>query len=227
MSGDNIAVELQERSVLGKGLTQLRDDGHIPAVIHNHGKDSIHVMGDYTALTKMYAQAGKHHPVELKVAGKQHLALIKDADFEPTKHRLRHVVFQAIKQDEKVEAEIPLKVVGDAPAEKMSLMVLTQLDTVQVEALPKNLPDELTIDASTLAEVGDNLTVAGIVAPAGVTILTDPTQQIAIVEMPRDQVAEANAAAEALAEDAATGKAEDESAEAGAETEAKESDEEE
>ncbi len=81
-------------------------------------------------------------------------------------------------------------------------MVLKQLDRVMVEALPNNLPNELRLDPSVLAEVGDRLTVADLKAPEGVTILTDPESQIAIVEMPRDQIADADAAAaEQLAAD--------------------------
>lgn len=204
MSTDSISVELEERTVLGKGLAQLRGEGKIPAVIHDHGKESIHVMGDFITLNKVFAAAGKHHPVQVKVAGKQHLALIKDADFEPTKHQLRHVVFQAIKQNEAVEAEVPVVFLADTeiPAEKKSLLVLKQLDHVQVKALPKDLPDELTVDPSSLSEVGDSLSVSDLKVPEGVTVLTDETHQIAVVEMPKDQVAEADAAAAALAEDA-------------------------
>jgi large subunit ribosomal protein L25 len=206
MSTDTINVDLQEREIINKGLQHLRADGQVPAVIHDHGKPSIHVMGDFVMLNKVFAAAGKHHPVQLTVGKTQHLALIKDVDFEPVKQRLRHVVFQAIKQNEEVEAEIPVVFKEDAeiPAEKLSLLVLKQLDHVEVKALPKDLPDELVVDPSSLADVGDSLSVADLIAPTGVTITTDPTTQIAIVEMPKDQIAEADAAAAALAEDAAT-----------------------
>jgi large subunit ribosomal protein L25 len=215
MSTQTIAVTLEERSVLGKGLQRLRHEGHVPAVIHNHGKESIHASGDFVALTKVYSEAGKHHPVQVKIAGKQHLALIKQVDFEPTKHRLRHIVFQAIRQNETTTAEIPIVLVGDEiPAEKKSLIVLKSLDTVEVEALPKDLPDEITVDATVLAEVGDKLTVADLKVPAGVTILTEPEHLIASVEMPKDQIAEANAAQAELAADAGTtGEAEEEATE--------------
>lgn len=204
MTSQDITLDLQERTIVRKRLAGLRKEGVVPAVIHNHGKESINVMGDYVQLTKVYQQAGKHHPVNLSVGGKKHLALIKSADFGPAKHELRHLVFQAIKQNEETEAEIPVVFKADAeiPAEKKSLMVLQQLDTVQVKALPRDLPDQLVVDPSSLAEVGDSLTVADLVVPANVTLLTEPEHQIAIVEMPKDQIAEANAAAEALAEDA-------------------------
>lgn len=204
MSSDKIAVELQPREQLRKRLHSLRASGQVPAVIHNHGKDSIHVQGNDGVLAKVYAAAGKHHPVQLKVAGKQHLALIKDVDFEPTKHRIRHVVFQAIKQNEATEAEIPVMFTEDVeiPAEKKSLLVLKQLDHVQIKALPSDLPDVLYVDPSALQEVGDSLSVADLIVPSGVTVLTEPETQVAVVEMPKDQIAEADAAAAALAEDA-------------------------
>lgn len=203
MSGDAIVLELQERKVVRKGLRGLRNSGQIPAVIHNHGQDSIHVMGDATQMQKTFVAAGKHHPVQLTVGKEQHLAMIKDVDFEPAKQRMRHIVFQAIKQNEETEAEVPITFKEvEIPAEKASLLVLKQLDRVQVKALPKDLPDELVIDPSSLAEVGDNLTVSDLELPDGVTVLTDPVSQVAIVEMPKDQVAEADAAAAALAEDA-------------------------
>lgn len=204
MSSDSITVELEPREQLGKGLASLRSTGVTPAVIHNHGKPSIHVQGDTQRLQKIYVAAGKHHPVQLKVAGKQHLALIKDVDFEPTKHRMRHVVFQAIKQNEAVEAEVPVVFADgvEIPAEKKGLLVLKQLDHVQVKALPKDLPDEITVDPSALVEVGDSLSLAAAQIPTGVSLLTEAESQIAVVEMPRDQIAEADAAAAALAEDA-------------------------
>ena len=209
MSSDSIELELKERDVIRKGLNKLRADGKVPAVIHNHGEKSIHVVGDYIVVSKAYKQAGKHHPLELNISGKKHLVLIKNVDFEPTKHNLRHVVFQAIRQNEKVEAEIPLKLEGEIPAEKAGLMVITNLDTIVVEAFPKDLPDELTVDASKLNEVGDSLTVADIVVPENVTILTEAEHGIAVVEMPKDQIAEANAAAEDLAADKAESESED------------------
>jgi large subunit ribosomal protein L25 len=229
MTSQDISLELQNRDVVRKRLAGLRKEGLVPAVVHNHGKDSILVVGDAVAVNKVFSQAGKHHPVNLTVDGKKHLALIKDIDREPAKNRIRHVVFQAIKQNEAVEAEIPVVFKEDTeiPAVKKSLMVLQQLDTVQVKALPRDLPDQLVVDPSKLEEVGDHITVADLVIPEGVTLLTELEHQIAIVEMPKDQIAEANAAQEALAEDAGKPDAETaEEAESGVEASTEEKPEE-
>jgi large subunit ribosomal protein L25 len=191
MSADiDAPVKLLTRDVLGKGLNRLRNDGVVPAVIHNHGQESIHVMAPETELVKVYRIAGKHHPLNLEVGSDKYLALIKDAPFDPVKRRLQHVVFQAIKQDETVEAEIPIRIEGDAPAEKVGLIVLRQLDSVEIEALPKNLPDELVISAEGLAELHDKLTVGDLKLPSGVTLLTDPEHPIATVAETRAETAE-------------------------------------
>jgi large subunit ribosomal protein L25 len=224
MSDVDAPVKLAQREVIGKGLNHLRQDGTIPAVIHNHGQPSIHVMAPETELVSVYRQAGKHHPLNLEVGSDKYLALIKDAHFDPVKRRLQHVVFQAIRQDEKVEAEVPIRLEGDAPAEKVGLIILHQLDAVEIEALPKNLPDELVISAESLIELHDKITVADLTIPEGVTLLTDPEHPIATVAETRAQVAEEAEAeleeGEAEGEEAAegTGEAEESGGEESAET---------
>ena len=117
-------ITLQDRTVVRKRLNSIRQDGMVPAVIHNHGQPSLHVMGPATELATIYKEAGKHHPLQLKVGDQDFLALIKDAHYNPVKRSIQHYVFQAIRQDETVEAEVPLHFEGDIPAEMAGLMVI-------------------------------------------------------------------------------------------------------
>lgn len=181
MADVDAPVVLEERTQIGKGLSGLRAGGLVPGVIHNHGQQSLHVTLPASELARVYREAGKHHPLNLSIGQQKFLALIKDVHYNPVKRQPVHVVFQAIAADEEVEAEVPVHLVGEIPAEKVGLMVLHQLDTIQIEALPKDLPDELTVDATKLAELHDKLTVADITAPAGVTILTEADHPIATV----------------------------------------------
>lgn len=199
----DISITLQNREALGKAVKQLRKDGQVPAVIHDHGKPSIHVMAAYVPLLKIYREAGKHHPINLTVDGKKYLAIIRDADFEPRKNMLRHVVFNAIEQNKPVETEVPIVFQGDPEAEKVGFMVLRQLDNVEVKALPKDLPDEVVVDISGLAVVGDKLHVSDIVVPAGVTILTEAEHPVAMVDEPRSLAAAQAEEDEAAAAEAA------------------------
>lgn len=202
MSSEEISLALEKREVLGKGLNQMRAGGQIPAVIHDHGKDSVHVMAKSGDIVKVYQAAGKHHPVNLTVGSKKYMALIKDVEFEPRKHTVLHVVFNAIAADEKQQTEVPVHLTGEIPAEKAGLMVIRQLDVVDIEALPRDLIDELTVDASGLTEIGDKLTVADIVLPKGIEMLTELDHPIAVIEETKAQISE-----EAEAEEAAEGDA--------------------
>jgi len=210
---EEVMLDLEKRDVIGKAVKHLRKDGLVPAVIHDHGKASVHVMGQYLAVAKAYKQAGKHHPVNLKAGGEQYTALIKSVDVDPKKHQIRHVVFNAIKADEEVTAEIPVRIKFDegndaTPAERAGLVVLHQLEAVEVDALPRYLPDALYFDGEKLAVVGDHATVADLIVPTGVTVKTDPAHPLAAVFEP---------SALQAANDAAGGTAEETVAEAGEE----------
>ena len=208
MSQDSIRLDLQARTVTGKQVRALRRNGVVPAVIHNHGKESVNVQADYNTLAKVYGQAGRHHPVELTADGKKYLAIIKHATFEPKKSRLNHVVFNAVNANQKVEAEVPIKPKYDgdnesSPAERASLMVLANLESVVVEAVPSRLPDVLYYDAEKLVAVGDHVSVADLIVPEGVEVKTEAEHAIATVYEP-SAVAAANddAGGEAEADDA-------------------------
>jgi large subunit ribosomal protein L25 len=199
MSQDSISLTLEPREVTGKAVKHLRSAGQVPAVIHDHGKASLHVQGDYLALLKVWRAAGKHHPVEVKAGEHTFTALIKTAEFDPQKHMLTHVVFNAVNRNQKVEAEVPIHPRYDegnesSPAERAGLIVLTQLETVQVKAIPTKLPDFLEYDAEKLVEIGDHITVADLIVPEGVEVETEPEHAVATVYEP-SALAAANDAA--------------------------------
>lgn len=201
---DTITLELATRDTLGKAVKKLRKEGSVPGVIHDHGKDSVHVAADFQAVSKVYHAAGKHHPVQLSVGSKKYTALIKHATFDPRKNAMTHIVFNAVKANEKVEATVPVapRYAEDnesSPAERAGLIVLTQLTEVEVKALPKDLPDELYYDAETLVAVGDHVTVADLQVPSAVEVETDAMHAVATVFEP---------SALAAANDAAAGDAE-------------------
>lgn len=206
MSDDKISLTLEPRSVTGKAVKQLRRAGTVPAVIHDHGKDSVVVQGDYMAVLKVWQQAGKHHAVNLKAGDKTYTALIKMAEFDPKKHQLVHVVFNAVDRNQKVEAEVPVHpryAEGNesSPAERNGLIVLAHLDNVQVRAIASKLPDMLEYDAEKLVEIGDNVTVADLAVPEGVELITEPEHSIASVYEPSAlQAANEAAAGEAESE---------------------------
>lgn len=216
MSKEAITLQLEKRETLGKAVRQLRRDGQVPAVIHDHGKPSVHVQADYAAIFKVWQQAGKHHPVQLSADGKKFTALIKTADFSPRKHQLTHVVFNAVGAKQKVEAEVPVHAKyaegnESSPAERAGLIVLSQLETVAVESTPDKIPDVIYYDAEKLVAVGDHVSVADLIVSDGVEIKTEASHAVASVFEPSALAAANDAAggeAEAGEEPELTGEAE-------------------
>ena len=175
MTEDTLSLELALREVKGKKVKVLRTNGTVPGVIHDHGKASINVEAPYLAMYRTYLHAGKHHPVQLTAGDKKFTALIKSATFEPKKNMLTHVVFNAVNRNQKVEAEVPIKpqyAEGEesTPAERKSLVVLEQLASIEVRAVPDKIPDVLYYDAQKLVDDGDSVTVADLEVPQGVEI---------------------------------------------------------
>jgi large subunit ribosomal protein L25 len=204
MAQDTIRLDLDQRQIMGKAVKHLRKDGFVPAVIHDHGKPSIHVQGDRLSMIKVWQQAGKHHPVKLKTPDHSYTALIKEATFDPRKHQLTHVVFNAVDQNQKVEADIPIRPHYDdeneaSPAERSGLIVLAQLESVQVRAIADKLPDFLEYNAEKLIEIGDHVAVSDIIIPEGIELITEPEHTIATVYEP-SALAAANDAAGGTAE---------------------------
>jgi large subunit ribosomal protein L25 len=218
MSQDSINLTLEPREVTGKAVRHLRREGTVPAVIHDHGKDSVVVQGDYMTVLKVWQQAGKHHPVNLKAGDKSYVALIKTAEFDPKKHLLTHVVFNAVDKNQKVDAEVPVHARYEegnesSPAERNGLIVLTHLDAIQVKAIPSKIPDFVEYDAEKLVEIGDNVTVADLTIPEEVELLTEVEHSIATVYEP---------SALQAANEAAAGDAEESTGEAAEGVEAEE-----
>lgn len=225
---EDVVLKLEPREITGKAVKQLRRNGLVPAVIHDHGKPSVHVSGEYMEVWKAYRKAGKHHPVKVKAGEKNYTALIKSVDLDPRKQSLVHVVFNAIKANEKVTAEIPVHVKLEegndiTPAERTGLVVLNQLEIVEAEALPKALPDFFEFDGEKLVEVGDSLTVADLLPIEGVTVKTDPTHLLATVFEPSALQAANDAAGGTAEEETAEGETTAEGEETGGETEGSES----
>lgn len=171
MSQD-VSLKAQKREVTGKkAAAQLRVAGQVPAVIQEHGKDSIQLTIAAGELLKAYQQAGKSQPIDLTVGSTKKLALIKEIEFVPLMPEVQHVVFQALKQDEPVDAEVPVRLTGEAPAENNRLVLLHTLETLMVRALPKDLPEALEVSAESLVEIDDRVIIRDIKLPAGVELV--------------------------------------------------------
>lgn len=216
--GDKITLDLVVRDAHGKKVAKLRKEGLTPAIVYGPGVDPISVQADEQVVKKVVKNAGKHTPVHLTIEGKKKIAMIKDVDIDPAKNSIRHVSFHAVRQNQPVEAEVPIRLVGEgeSEAERAGLIVLQTLDKVEVKALPMNLPEALEADIRGLKEAGEKLLLSDVSLPEGVEIVEHDTgHHDEDEESPSilDQVVASVWEPSALqaANDAAAGDAEDES----------------
>lgn len=181
MSQD-ISLKLDARTVAGKKVAQLRKDGLVPSVVYGGKADPINTQSDIVETTKVTNKAGKHSPVHLTIDGKKKLAIIKSIDIDPVKHRVRHVAFHTIKQNEAIVTVVPIHLtgVGESDAEKAGLIVLQALEHVEIKAKPADLPEALELSISALAGTDDKLTLADVKLPEGVEF-ADHEQDLELV----------------------------------------------
>jgi large subunit ribosomal protein L25 len=213
---DEIKLEAQARTVAGSGAAgRLRRDGWLPGVL-NTIKGASHAIQLQTHAFEVMLQhhASENLIVDLSVDGKKPLkALLKDVQHDPLSGDCLHLDFLEISMTEKMQANIPIELVGESHGVIEGGVLEHILREVEVECLPTDLVEALNMDVSGLG-IGDSLSVADLQAPPGIEILTDGSIAVAAVAAPR--VAE-EAEAEEGAEEGAEGE--------GAEGEAKEGEE--
>jgi large subunit ribosomal protein L25 len=166
----DITLKLDARNVTGKKVTTLRQSGLIPSVVYGGSTDPINTQSDIVATTKVAQAAGKHSPVHLTIDGKKKLAIIKSIERDPVKHRIRHISFHAVKQNEVITTEVPIHLTGEgeSEAEKAGLVVLQAIEHIEIKAKPADLPEALELSITGLASTEDKLTLSDIKLPSGV-----------------------------------------------------------
>ena len=201
-------LALDKRELTGKKLKSLREKGFIPSVVYG-GKEPVLASSEYVATEKVLEGAGYHSPIDLDIAGKKSLAIVKDVAIDPVSRKILNVEFQAIKANEVVEATTPIVIVNfeASDASKLYHFAMTQaIEEIDVKAKPADLPKELEIDASKLATVEDKIVISDLALPEGVVLADkeiDPEQVIASLYDPAAEAAAREAEAEEEAVDAA------------------------
>ena len=188
-------LSLEKREITGKKLKDLRAKGMIPSVLYG-GKEPVLLASEYVATEKILEKAGYHSPIDLDMAGKKHLAIVKGVAIDPVSRKIMNVEFQAISAREVVEATTPIVIVNfeASEASKTFHFAMNQaMEEIDVKAKPADLPKELEIDASSMKEVDDKLTVADIVLPKGVEYADKELDSEQVVASLYDPAAEAAA----------------------------------
>lgn len=210
---EKLQLKVQARTVSGKKLADLRAQGLVPGIVYGKGAESHLISVEDLPLERMYHKAGSSGLIELAIEGAQPVhVLIQDVQ-KTHLGKLSHVDFLQVKMDEAIRTEVPLRLIGDAPGVfNLGGSLVQNLEEIEVEALPTDLPSNIEIDVTGLEELEASLSVADLKIPKGVTVLTDEHELVCRVEAPRseEEMAELDAEmgeAVAPAEDSADGEA--------------------
>ncbi len=182
MSDERLMITAEPRTAVGKKVKQLRRTGMIPAVIYGQ-KESVNIQLENLSLRRLLRQAGSTHLVDISLGNSKRTVLVREVQSHVTRGDLVHVDFIEVDMKVLITAEADLVAVGESKPATEGLGVATlTLRSVEIESLPDALVSEIEVDLSQIETPDDVIYVSDLVAPEGVTILTDPETTVARFE---------------------------------------------
>jgi large subunit ribosomal protein L25 len=171
---DGFVLEIEARDKLGKAETRrLRRRGKVPAVLYGGGEESRAIMVEDNLVSHQMEQEAFYTSILTLTQGSEKQAVIvKDVQRHPAKNSVLHLDFQRILADEKISLNVPIHFVGEEAAVGVKVQggEITHLMTdVEVSCLPKDLPEFLELDVSSL-ELNQLLHLSDIPVPEGVEL---------------------------------------------------------
>jgi len=172
-----IELDVTNREILGKKVKHLRRQGITPVHLFGHGIKSLALQCDTDELERVLAQAGHTGLIGVKLdkEKKPRTVVVREFDRDWRRGKLLHVDFYQIKMEEKIRVEVPIVLVGEAPALKSKDNMLEhELGALSVECLPAKIPANVEVDISSFTEPGQAIRVKDIALDKDITILNDP-----------------------------------------------------
>lgn len=172
-----------------RNLKDILSKEEIKAVYYGSGVDSTSISINLNEFKKVWEKAGESTAIKLDVGGTIVNVLIHDIQLNPVTNFPTHVDFLAIDMNKTVVVSVPLEFIGVSPAVKSGLGILVKvLHEVEVEALPKDLPQGIEVDISPLIDLDSSILVSHLVFPKGVTAVTSETEVVAAVTPQKEEV---------------------------------------
>ncbi len=186
---DNVDLQAKEREGRGKNAARrLRASGMTPAVLYNDAGEagkSISLAIPTKIVDYTLQHFGDNALYNIDFDGATSTARIVDAQRDPVSGVLVHVDFAPVDMRERIEVTVPLSVIGEAPGVEEGGVLQQVAYEIQVESLPGDIPQEITIDVSSLG-MHENLSLGDLTLPEGVTLLSEPEEVAVTVTAPTE-----------------------------------------
>jgi large subunit ribosomal protein L25 len=173
-------LNVEARQGAGKGAAgRLRGNGKIPAIIYGHTSPTS-ITVDAREFRNAFKRITENTIVELHMPGGVHEVLVKDYQKDNLTGQILHVDFYEFEKGKALRTRVPIRLVGNPIGVKEGGILESLLHVLEVECLPKDLPEELTLDINELG-LDRALHVKDLVLPDGVRALQTPDQVVCLV----------------------------------------------
>lgn len=199
-------LDIKEREGTGKeAAKKMRRNGYIPAVLYGHkGNKNLSIKAvDFLSL---FEEIGEHSIVTLNIDNKENAeVIVKDYQLHPVKKNIVHIDFFEIEKGKLLKTEVPIKIEGTSKGVKRGGVLETLLRDIEIECLPKDIPDNITVNIEDL-DIGDSVHVKELTVDDKITIIASPEQVVitigtpTIIIAPVEEVEEVPEEGEALEE---------------------------
>jgi large subunit ribosomal protein L25 len=202
---EKFVLKATKRNVTGKQVKALRRAGQLPAVIYGRHVEPISISLEAHATGLVFAKLTSSTLVTIDVEGQEYAALVREKQRDFIKGDLTHIDFLALDLTEKIRTKVRLTFTGTSSAVKdYSAVLVHRMEALEVECLPADLPERITVDITSLKEIGNNIRVSEIPLPENVVVLDDGDDIVIIASVAKEEAVDETAAAP-VAEAAAPG----------------------
>jgi len=161
-----VELTAELREVVGHRVKHVRASGALPAVLYGKGQESLALQVPVKEFDRALKQAGESTLVYVHVGSQVYPTIIHDVARHPISGMPIHADFYKVRLDEKITASVPVVFIGESPAVKDGGVFVRNVNELEVEALPTDLPHEITIDISSLKAVGDQIVLKDVTVPS-------------------------------------------------------------
>ncbi len=177
-----VTLDANVRKTIRKQVKALRRQGILPAVMYGAGVEPLPLELDEKVASRVLANVGRSTLIDLKVGKDTHKVLVREFQRDVIRRNILHVDFLVVAMDVVIGAVVPVVLVGEAPVmEELGGIVVSGLNEIEVEALPSDLPEQVSVDIESLVSMNDVITAGDLVLGERVTLVTDPDETIANV----------------------------------------------
>ena len=183
-----LELNAQKRVIVGGGLNSLRKSGFMPAVLYGKNQEAIPLQIPNKDFRKAFESAGESTLIFINVDGQSYPTIIHDIAKDAISDDVLHADFYKVNLDEKIKAKITVVFVGESPAVKdFGGIFVRNINELEIEALPQDLPHEITIDISSLKNMGDQILIKDLKLSDKLKVIAEAEEIIATVQEPMSE----------------------------------------